>query len=225
MKRRFAISYLLALILMPPACSDNAPQINSVQWQVVFFRNRLMDVTYQRLSVFVLANDKDGEKDLATINVINDDDELFWSIPSEKWEKASVRGVAWIGSNGLAMPDGRNLPTGMYRVLVEDQGGKTAETQFYMKKENVETANARFPSVSVKNDRILVEGDFTDPELWIFDANDVFIDRLPMPQKFADISSIRTKYKQLAAGFTYYAYAKKSGIYFGVMIGPYYYSP
>ena len=225
MKRRIVLIGLLALALLPLACSNNPPQINNIRWQVVLFRNRLLGDTYQRLSVFLLANDKDGEKDLESMYVINDNDELFWSLPSEKWEKATIHGATWIGSNGLSMPDGRNLPAGMYRVLLEDQSGQTVETQFYVKKDNVETGNARFPSVSVKNDRIVVEGDFTDPEVWIYDANDAFVDRQPLPQKYADISSIRTKFKQLADGFTYYVYAKKNGVYYGVMTGPYYYSP
>jgi hypothetical protein len=220
---RFSTVLILALLLA--ACSDNPPQINNIQWQVVLFQNRVMGETYQKLSVFVAAADKDGQKDLQAIHVIQDDEELYWSLPSEKWEKATIRNSEWIGSNGLVTPYGQNLPAGLYRILLEDKSGRTVESQIFVKKENLDTTNAQFPVVSLANGRIALAGDFNDPELWVYDANDQFLDRFPLPQKSIDIAAITNKFKQLAAGFTYYTYAKKNGVYYSVMNGPYYYAP
>jgi hypothetical protein len=220
---RFSTVLILALLLA--ACSDNPPQINNIQWQVVLFQNRVMGETYQKLSVFVAAADKDGQKDLQALHVIQDDEELYWSLPSEKWEKATIRNSEWIGSNGLVTPYGQNLPAGLYRILLEDKSGRTVESQIFVKKENLDTTNAQFPVVSLANGRIALAGDFNDPELWVYDANDQFLDRFPLPQKSIDIAAITNKFKQLAAGFTYYTYAKKNGVYYSVMNGPYYYAP
>jgi hypothetical protein len=224
MKRASLFTVLAAAILIA-ACSDNPPQINNIQWQVILFQNRLIGVTYQKLSVFVAGSDKDGPKDLEALHVIQDDEELYWTLPAEKWERATIHGSEWIGSNGLTMPDNRPLPAGMYRVVLEDKSGKTVESQMYVKKENVDTKDAVFPAVSLKDGRITVTGDFTDPEVWVYNANDQFLDRFPLPPKTIDVATITAKYKQLASGFTYYVYAKKNGVYYGVMSGPYYYSP
>ncbi len=48
---------------------------------------------------------------------------------------------------------------------------------------------------------------------------------MPLPPKYIDVATVTAKYKQLAPGFTYYVYAKKNGVYYSVLIGPYYYSP
>src|SRR4030042_3872160 len=111
MKRLLSLLFI-AYFFLPLSCSDNPPQIVDVEWQVVLFRNKLLNATYQKLSLFVAATDKDGQKDLAFLHVLNDEEELYWSLPAEKWEKAVIRNNEWGGSNGLAMPAGPGLPIG-----------------------------------------------------------------------------------------------------------------
>jgi hypothetical protein len=222
------LSAVIGIILIAGcfSCTDNPPQLGGVEWQVVLFRNRLLGVTYQKLSLFVAASDKDGAKDLAFLHVINDEEELFWSLPSEKWDKATLRGGEWVGSNGLTMPSGQSLPIGTYRIVLEDLSGQRVESQIYLKKANVETANARFPEASVQDGKMTVTGAFTNPEIWVYDSNEQFLARFPLPNKTIDVATIVARnQQQLAAGFTYYLYAKENGVYYSVMTGPFYYSP
>ncbi len=225
MKRLLSLLFI-AYFFLPLSCSDNPPQIVNVEWQVVLFRNKLLNATYQKLSLFVAATDKDGQKDLAFLHVLNDEEELYWSLPAEKWEKAVIRNNEWVGSNGLAMPAGQALPIGTYRVILEDLSGKKVESQIYLKKPNVETGNARFPEVSVQGTKMVVDGNVSNPEIWVYDSNDQFLIRVALPNTSMEISSIISqKPDLLTAGFTYYVYAKQPGVYYGVMSGPYYYSP
>jgi hypothetical protein len=224
--KRIAPGLCLALVFFILSCSDSPPKMGSVQWQVVLFRNRLLNTTYQKLSLFVAASDKDGQKDLAFLHVIHDEEELYWSLPAEKWEKAIIRNNEWVGSNGLTMPSGQTLPIGTYRVVLEDLSGKKVESQIYLKKPNVETTNARFPEVRVLEKKMIVDGNFTNPEIWVYDSNDQFLARLPVSNTSIEIASIVARNKeQLEAGFTYYVYAKQSDVYYAVMSGPYYYTP
>jgi hypothetical protein len=224
--RRFRLLAAVCLILLFFSCSDNPPQMNGIEWQVILFHNKLLNATYQKLSLYVSASDKDGAKDLAFLHVINDDQEIYWSVPAEKWEKAVIRNNEWVGSSGFAMPDGQSLPTGSYRVVLEDLSGKKVESQIYIKKANVETSNARFPVPRREGSRILVEGNFVSPELWVYDSNDQFLARLPLPKKSMEISAIISRNQErLAGGFTYYVYAKQPDVYFGVLDGPFYYAP
>lgn len=222
--RKTVCFFLVLTLLFAAACSENPPQIMDVAWQVILFENRLLGVTYQRLSVFVQGTDQDGQNDLQALHVINDEAELYWTIPSESWEKAVIRGNEWFGSNGLSVPDGAVLPVGSYRVVLEDLSGKAVETQFYVKRENVNTAGAELPTVSLSQRTISVGGNFQDPEIWVYDSNDQFLLRSPFSQKTLTVDSLVSKNNALAAGFSYYIYAKKSGVYYGVLVGPFYYT-
>jgi hypothetical protein len=206
------------------ACSDNPPEIGDVQWQVILFQNRLLGATYQKLSVFVRGSDKDGQTDLEALHIINDDAQLYWSLQSDRWEKATIRGSEWFGSNGLTLPGGRPLPIGTYRILLEDLSGKIAQSQIYIKRDNIETANAQFPGVDFIDNRIQVGGNFIDPEIWVYDSNDQFLFRVTLTEKSIDIKNITSRNSALESGFSYYIYAKQSGVYYGVLIGPFYYS-
>jgi hypothetical protein len=207
------------------SCSDNPPEINGVEWQVVFFQNRLLGTTYQKLSVFVRGTDKDGQKDLHALHIINDDAELYWTMTSDTWEKANIRNSDWVGSNGLTTPDSSSLPVGMYRILLEDASGKTVQNSIYIQKQNVATENAQFPEIEISGNRISLTGNFVNPEIWIYDANDQFLFRFTMLEKSIDIKTITAQNPALGAGFSFYIFAKQSGVLYSVVSGPYYYSP
>ena len=148
---------------------------------------------YQKLSVFAAASDKDGQKDLSYLHVINDDEELYWTVSSDKWDKATIRSNEYVGSNGFTMPYGQKLPTGSYRIVIEDWSGKRVEEKIYVKKENVDTEQAQFPVVDQSGGNISVAGNFTDPEIWIYDSNDQFLTRLTLTNKSIAASSVIAK--------------------------------
>ncbi|HEQ71832.1 MAG TPA: hypothetical protein ENN69_05025 [Spirochaetia bacterium] len=206
------------------SCSDNPPEIIETEWQVIVFQNRLLGATYQRLSLFVRGGDEDGEKDLQALHLIQDEEELYWTVKAESWEKSTIRGSDWYGSNGFVMPGGGKLPLGAYRVLLEDLSGKMAESRIYLKRENVDTEGAVFPSPLLQGSTITIGGNFVDPEIWVYDTNDQFLFRIPLPERSITVENIIGRNNVLTAGFTYYLYGKQSGKYYGALNGPYYYS-
>ncbi len=223
---RFRLTFAVCLPLLLLSCSDNPPQMSGIEWQVILFHNKLLNATYQKLSLYVAASDKDGAKDLGFLHVINDDQEIYWSVPAEKWEKAVIRNSEWVGSSGFAMPYGQSLPAGSYRVVLEDLSGKKVASQIYIKKANVETSNARFPVPRLDGSQLFVEGNFPSPEIWVYDSNDQFMARLPLPKKSIEVAAIISRNQErLSGGFTYYVYAKQPDVYYGVLNGPFYYAP
>ncbi|RPJ06364.1 MAG: hypothetical protein EHM28_10190 [Spirochaetaceae bacterium] len=216
---------LLVAAISLPGCSDNPPQILESEWRMTLLYNRVLGTGYQKLSVFVRADDKDGTEDLAAIHVVNDEAELYWTIPQESWESAQQRGNNWVGSNSIVMQDNTPFPVGSYRVLLTDKSGKSVETSFYLKRQNTETNSARLPSVNAGDGKISISGDIQSPELWIYDTNDQFLFSIQASQLSVEVQSITGKNKDLESGFSYYISGKDRDGYYHLTVGPYYYSP
>jgi len=221
-KIALALAILITLLLL--ACSENPPQIIQVQWQVILFQNRLLNAVYPKLSIFIRATDEDGMEDLNAIYFINDEAELYWSLLAEKWDKASVRGVEWIGSNGLVMPDKSPLPAGTYRILLEDLSGQTAETQIYLKREELDFSRAVFPAVTVTDNVLSLSGNFSQAEIWLYDSNDQFRKQVSLPGKTISLSELTKHHASLEKGFSFYVFTKKTDTYYAMLEGPFYFT-
>lgn len=129
----FALCVALCVALCATAflssCSQSDPVIRSRLVQVL----RVQGPTGQfaeRLSVFVLFNDDDGIDDLDRITVTNEDSGLFWIIRAENALTRSRGDDLWTGSNDLAGPGDRMIPSGAYSVAVSDLAGNESITTF-----------------------------------------------------------------------------------------------
>ncbi len=164
-----------ALIL---GCAGEPPQIARAIGRLILVHDVSASTYSETLSVFVVGSDPDGNDDLSSLYVIDDDAELFWSIDSKTWTSAAAEGETWIGSNALSMPGGALFPAGEYRVMLQDAGGDTAETTFTLQGAGVNPAKAAYPSFSVKGGVIRLSGGYADQELWLYSKEDKFLMRV-----------------------------------------------
>jgi hypothetical protein len=207
------------------ACSDNPPAILQHEWRITLFYNRLLGVSYQKLSVFIRAEDEDGSEDLGALYIINDDAELFWTVEPENWEKVQNQGKPWIGTNSIVMPDSITFPVGSYRILLEDKSGKVVETSFYLKRQNIETTVSHMPQSSNNGETIQITGSIDSPEVWVYDANDNFLFNFIVQEMSIPLETIISKNNALKSGFSYYVSGKDKNGYYYLTNGPFYYSP
>lgn len=222
MSKRIALG-LFSLILLW-ACSENPPQIIQVKWQVILFQNRLLNTVYPKLSIFIRASDEDGSDDLHAIYVVHDEAELYWSLLAEKWDKVTLRGLEWVGSNGLVMPDKSPLPGGSYRILLEDLSGQTAESQIYLKREELDFSQAVFPSVTITGDVLSLSGEFSQAEVWLYDSNDQLRKQVSLTAKTISLTELSKQHNLLEKGFSFYIFSRKANAYYAMLEGPFYFT-
>jgi hypothetical protein len=141
--------YPLLFALLLPACVGKPPEILRLQWQLVLVSDQELGREFITLSLFVRPNDPDGFDDLAELYLINDEQELFWKLPSDSWQK-SAGTEPWIGSNGVRLPDGSPLPAGEYRVLLRDVGGDSVEQSFRLPAVTGEQLRRLLPRVEMR---------------------------------------------------------------------------
>ena len=150
------------------------PEILRIQWQVVLVSDQELGREYTTLSLFVRPNDPDGFDDLSELYLINDELELYWKLTSDSWQK-SAGGDAWIGSNGVRLPDGSPPPAGEYRVLLRDVGGDSTEQSFRLPVVSGEELRRLLPKVEIRGQEIRVSGRAPAQLLFLYDGNGVFV--------------------------------------------------
>ena len=195
------------------SCSENAPEISQVFWQITKYHDIETNNFYDRLVVFLEVFDEDGIEDIKTIYVINDGAELFWKIDEEKWVYKTFNNENWFGSNNIVMNDYSGMPLGQYRVVVIDDAGERQETTFtissYDKKFNAD----EFPSAVVENNMI----SFSENTeiIWFYDQDMKFVSEINV----SNITNRKMAFPNNAKALYLYKYDRVNG--YGLMSGAY----
>jgi hypothetical protein len=235
LSRPIAAVMLAAALLACAACSGKPPQISRVFARPILVHDIDAGTYSTRMSVFVMGSDADGADDIATLFVVNDDAELFWSVDSKSWISQTADGETWIGTNGVVMAGGGPFPAGTYRVILEDQGGETAEDTFALGEQTADPSKGSYPQVAVKDGTVRVTGTLPNPELWVYSKDGRLTVRLSAAGQVAGaaagvqtatgtpitLDAIAASNAALGPGFTFWAYANNERGGFGLLVGPY----
>ncbi len=205
MKRAAAL--LLALAVLA-GCSSKPPEISRVYARVIYARDARGAVS-QSLGVFLVATDPDGLENLSAFYVINDDAELFWKVDSSSWVSSTAEGETWIGTSSLAMPGAVPVPPGRYRVVLQDVGGQTVEEPFTLPARTRAPAGASYPSATVSNGVIKVNGAYPSYEIWAYGGDGKFAAAFPLAGRSPSLeqATITGSSPGLAPGFTFRVFA------------------
>jgi len=187
--------------------------------------DREQDLSYQTLSLFVKPNDPDGFEDIEDVYLINDEQELFWRLDGESWAQSGSGQEIWIGSNSLKMPDGASFPAGEYRILLRDIGGDSTEQTIRLELLSLKEARRFLPKVTVGSGQILVAGESSSYQVWLYDSNRRYVNSFPVSNGSVTLDTITKSQPPLQGGFSFKVYAFEKNKNLGVTSGPYYVKP
>jgi hypothetical protein len=207
------------------SCAGEPPEIVRVFWQLNIVDDREQDLSYQTLSLFVRPNDPDGFEDIEDIYLINDEQELFWRLDGESWAQSGSGQDIWIGSNSLKMPDGASFPAGEYRILLRDVGGDSAEQTIRLELLSLKEARRYLPKVTIGSGEILVAGENTSYQLWLYDSNRRYVNSFPASSGSVAFDTITRAQPPLQGEFSFKVYSFVENKNLGVTSGPYYVKP
>jgi hypothetical protein len=168
-------------------------------------------------------DDPDGFDDIETLYLINDKEELFWSLDTDSWQKSSNNNETWLGTNGFTMPDYSPFPTGEYRLLLQDLGGKDDEKVIYVKSKNIPTSTIKFGTSIIEDQKLTISNSYENNEIWIYATNWRFISSYSIKQEvlLPDLFNI---VQQIEHGFNYYLYSYDEINDIGIINGPFFYT-
>ena len=215
-----------AIVVLGPlcllaACEVAAPEAHELFWKRVVFEDLRVGRTYETLTLFARVSDADGLQDLEALYVMNDDAQLFWRLTPQDWVVDRTDGGTWIGSTALAMPEDEPLPAGVYRVIVQDIAGQTAEIRFQIAGTAGAAARrqAEAIEVTIEADELAVTGPFASYEVWLYGsagsrvAAATFAERIDLESTLAN----DTRTEELLV----YVYAAPADGPTGYLSGPY----
>ncbi|MDR1429139.1 MAG: hypothetical protein LBI85_02525 [Spirochaetaceae bacterium] len=155
----------LLFVLLFASCSQAEPRIVRAVISLVYYQNQTG--IQEAYSFFVLPEDDDGIKDLDTLYLYHDREELVWTLGSEDWISEDADGKAWIGSRGISMNDGP-LPRGQFRTVLEDKSGSRGERTFAF---DGAALNRPFPVFTITDGQFHIESSYPAHSLLWYDEN------------------------------------------------------
>lgn len=215
------IGGVAGLLCLLAACEVAAPEAHELFWKRVVFADLRQGRTYETLTLFARVSDADGLDDLDALYVMNDDAQLFWRLTPEVWVVDRSDSGTWIGSTALAMPSDEPLPAGVYRVIVQDIAGQTAEESFRVTGSTGPEARRQVEAIDVAIDanELAVTGPFASYEVWLYGSAGSRVAAAAFAERI-DLESALPE-GMLADELLLYVYAEPPDDGSGYLTGPY----
>ena len=209
------------LLCLLAACEVAAPEAHELFWKRVVFADLRQGRTYETLTLFARVSDADGLDDLDALYVMNDEAQLFWRLTPEVWVVDRSDSGTWIGSTALAMPSDEPLPAGVYRVIVQDIAGQTAERSFRIAGGTGPEAlrQAEAMEVAIDANELAVTGPFASYEVWLYGSAGSRVAAAAFAERI-DLESALPE-GMLADELLLYVYAEPPDDGSGYLTGPY----
>lgn len=143
---------------------------------------------YERLSLMVAADDEDGSADLSALHLVNDRDQLYWTIHDTDWISVERSGRTWIGSHSISMVHDESFPRGAYRIVLEDKGGERGERIISF--DAPEQPSFAFPSFTVNGADYRVNSTYPSNILVLYDSQGLMIRTVRLDTKSGTLRSL-----------------------------------
>lgn len=218
MKTALLCPVVLVLLL---SCQPSKPQILQFFYQVNEVWNPQTKEWKESLAVHVQAQNEDSLEDLDHLNLIHDQDRLWWQVKKDTWVRQDRNGENWVGTNNLEPYQGTVLPRGTWRVQLVARSGEAAETRFSLPPLPEDAPPKPRLSLTQKGDELFLEGFPPSYLIWVYGDRDALLavkkqlgprfklsELLPDPQQ-------RTQ----ARAVYFYSYLPRDGT--GLRAGPY----
>lgn len=206
------ISLFSLFIVSAGACSPNPPQIQSVSTRLILYPGKT-GIPEERLSVFIAVRDKDGIGDIEQVFIYTSAAELLWNLTSANWTIHKDAGEYWIGSNGLSSPSGI-IPRDTYTIEIIDKAGEKIQKQIAVLAPQKLPGNLPAVSNGAQPGTLLIQSDYTQLTLFIFDSGNNVIKVFPAANGTVQLDKFwgNSSWKDQAVSCAVYAYDAKNQI-------------
>ena len=222
-KMRKIIFFFFSIILFT-SCGNTPPRINQIYNQINFRLNPGSDAVTTGLSLYINADDDDGDDNIEFIHLVNEENQIFWRADNGLFSYRDRRGMRWLGIDNLSAADGQRLPAGEYKVLLTDRAGDKDEDSIFIPLMKQTPGDEDFAEVQIDNvsNKLVIESSEKRNILSFFDADGVSIAALSVSpgvlnlNRLDDSRTIIEKWHSLEISF----YSDRFGA--GLIKGPYF---
>jgi len=180
---------LMALLVLG-ACTGSPPEIMRNRSGLIVFVDRENEEVVEQLSVYVHAEDEDGEEDIDELYVIHDEAQLSWNLDRATWQERERDEIRWIGHAGLAPADGV-IPRGTYRLVVVDRAGMRDEHTLEVVARDEIVTWEDHPQLVRQNDLVVPAGGRGPYRLRFLSSRGNVVGEISLPTEGASAEEIR----------------------------------
>jgi len=166
------------------SCTNSRPEITYGFMQLVLYQEDTGP--RERFSFFVLPQDEDGPDNLDELFLFHDKEQLCWQIKSDEWVSYSQDGKNWIGTRGISVREG-TLPRGVYRAVLVNKGGESAERHFTFDGE----VRYPFPGIEINDGQYTVKSQWPSNSLVCYDSKGIYVTTVDLPSLSGGVSQLR----------------------------------
>ncbi|NQT60071.1 MAG: hypothetical protein HQ557_13900 [Bacteroidetes bacterium] len=119
---------LLIFVISLPSCTQETPEILSVESRIRFVFNPADSVPQQYLAVHLEVENRDIAEAVQELRIFTETSSFTWEIESGKLQILDVDARTFIGTNAVSQPKGVDFPEGDYVIEIITGQGSRAES-------------------------------------------------------------------------------------------------
>jgi len=195
-KHVYKLSFILILIvfILLPSCTQETPEILSVESRIRFIFNPTEKSLQQYLSVHLEVENREVAETVQEVRILAGTSTMSWEIESGKLQIRDVDARTFIGTNALSQPKGVDFPDGDYIIEIVTGQGNRAESLITLPRPElfagVEKYPAKwFPSVKKNENNSFL---FSGGEKYLirrYDSTGNYIDAFYLDNALVDVDS------------------------------------
>lgn len=147
----------IIVILFLSSCTVNSPIIKDHEWEIVLNDDRELNLKYESLSLELYIYDEDGQNDIETIFIINDEYGIYWELNESSWDTRVEGEEKWYSSRMIYMQNYGDIPRTPYRIHVRDLAGEFTEDKIFITQPKVQKESINFPDLEYKDGVMLLK--------------------------------------------------------------------
>ncbi|MDR1837025.1 MAG: hypothetical protein LBQ89_05140 [Treponema sp.] len=181
------ISFFAALVFAlfsSVSCTNSKPEITFGFLQLVLYQTD--DGPREQFSFFIIPEDEDGLENLDELYLYHDREQLRWQIKSDEWVTYTQGERTWIGTRSIAVTDGSGLPRGLYRAVLFNKGGESAERTFTFDS----AVRYPFPELEVTDGKYTVKSNWPVNRLVCYDRSGNYIATVKLSSLTGEVSAL-----------------------------------
>jgi len=165
------------------SCTNSKPEITFGFLQLVLYQTE--NGPREQFSFFIIPEDEDGIENLDELYLYHDREQLRWRIKSGEWITHTQDDRTWIGTRSIAIPDG-GLPRGLYRAVLVNKGGESAERTFTFDS----SVRYTFPEIEIKDGVYTVKSNWPVNRLLCYDRSGNYLASIRLPSLEGNVSDL-----------------------------------
>jgi hypothetical protein len=189
----YVIIILFVFILLP-SCTQENPEILSVESRIRFTFNPADRSLQQYLSVHLEVENRDIAEAVQEVRILAGTSTMSWEIESGKLQILDVDARTFIGTNALSQPIGVDFPDGDYIIEIITGQGNRAESLITLPRSELFSGIDKypdkwFPSVTKNEDNSFL---FSGGEKYLirrYDSTGNFIDAFYLDNSLIEVDS------------------------------------